>query len=390
MNNQNLESTWAYHNATKHSYWSVRNSSHFLDWENQPLPFKIYSTLEPIPLPDPREQPIEMPALEAVSGLKAQSEGDCIPDLKTLAQILYFSAGITKRKPYPGGEIYFRAAACTGALYETELYLACGDLPNLEAGLYHFSVHDLALRRLRHGDYRGILIQASGDEPAIPHSPVIIVCTGTYWRNAWKYRDRTYRHFFWDSGTILANLLAVSYALHVPARIVLGFVDEAVNRLLDLDTNREVALSLIPLGHVSMQPPVAPGEIVPLNLKTAPLSRQEVDYPAMRKIHEASTLTNIEEVRAWRDETPRGSAPEPVGRLFPLQPLNREEISYDPIHRVILRRGSTREFARKSISFKQLSTMLYRATQGILADFLEPSGVQLNNLYLIVHAVEGL
>jgi SagB-type dehydrogenase family enzyme len=34
--------------------------------------------------------------------------------------------------------------------------------------------------------------------------------------------------------------------------------------------------------------------------------------------------------------------------------------------------------------------VLDRATRGIPADFLDPTGTQLNNLYLIVHAVEGL
>jgi SagB-type dehydrogenase family enzyme len=62
----------------------------------------------------------------------------------------------------------------------------------------------------------------------------------------------------------------------------------------------------------------------------------------------------------------------------------------DPIEQVILRRGSSRQFARTAISLNQLSTMLDRATRGIPADFLNPFGSQLNHLYLIVHAVEGL
>jgi len=62
----------------------------------------------------------------------------------------------------------------------------------------------------------------------------------------------------------------------------------------------------------------------------------------------------------------------------------------DPIEQVILRRGSSRQFARTPISLTQLSTLLDRATRGIPADFLNPFGSQLNHLYLIVHAVEGL
>ena len=62
----------------------------------------------------------------------------------------------------------------------------------------------------------------------------------------------------------------------------------------------------------------------------------------------------------------------------------------DTIEQVILRRGSTRRFARKPITFAQLSTILERATRGIPADFLAPLGAQLNQLYLVVNAVEGL
>src|SRR5919202_3795457 len=41
----------AYHTATSHSLESVRSGRHVLDWPNQPLPFKIYTSLEPRPLP---------------------------------------------------------------------------------------------------------------------------------------------------------------------------------------------------------------------------------------------------------------------------------------------------------------------------------------------------
>src|SRR5215470_14889879 len=224
---------WAYHDATKHSFWSVRNNAHFLDWPNKPLPFKIYTTLDPIELP--REvPPLDMPALEAISKQAAETDGEAIPDLKDLAQILYYSAGITRIKQYAGGEIMFRAASCTGALYEIDLYLVCGDLfskgsvraINLEAGVYHFSPHDFSLRRLRRGDYRGVIARATAQEPSVTRAPVTIICTGTYWRNAWKYQARTYRHFGWDNGAMLANLLATATALNLPARVVMGFVDE--------------------------------------------------------------------------------------------------------------------------------------------------------------------
>jgi SagB-type dehydrogenase family enzyme len=62
----------------------------------------------------------------------------------------------------------------------------------------------------------------------------------------------------------------------------------------------------------------------------------------------------------------------------------------EPIEQVILRRGSSRKFARTAITLEQLSTLLERATRGVPADFLDRMGSQLNHLYLMVHAVEGL
>jgi SagB-type dehydrogenase family enzyme len=386
--NRNLEAAWTYHDATKHSYASIRANSHFLDWANQPMPFKVYPALEPLRLPGEVRQ-TGVAALSAISeSIPAQT--NAVPDLEAVAQLLYLSAGITRKRDYPGGEIYFRAAACTGALYEVELYLVCGELANLEAGIYHFAAAEFGLRRLRAGDYRGVLLETTGGHFAVAHAPLTIICTCTYWRNAWKYQARTYRHFGWDNGTLLANLLAVATALGLPATVVCGFVDVSVNRLLDVDPHREVAFSLVALGHVADLPPQSPAETSPLGLETVPLSRREVDYPLMREMHGASSLDSAEEVGKWRVESPVTNFPPPAGPLVPLQPLSDTEMPRDPVEQVVLRRGSSRKFARTPIKLAQLSTMLERATRGVPADFLDPPGTQLNDLYLIVHAVEGL
>ena len=158
--NHNLEAAWSYHNGTKHSYASIRSNPHFLDWDNQPLPFKVYPALEPLSLPREVRQ-TGVAALSAIAE-SVRQEANAAPDLGALAQLLYLSAGITRHRKYPGGEIYFRAAACTGALYEVELYVVCGDLAGLEAGLYHFAPAEFALRRLRAGDYRGVLAKSAG------------------------------------------------------------------------------------------------------------------------------------------------------------------------------------------------------------------------------------
>ena len=398
MKNRELQSAWSYHDGTKHSYQSIRTNAHYLDWEIQPIPFKIYSKLEPIPLPQHLSSS-GTAALSAIASKSAEPDSHEVLTCETLAEILYLSAGITKRRKYPGGEILYRAAACTGALYHIDLYIVCGDLSGLKAGVYHFGPDDFALRRLRAGDYRPILIRASGKETSVANASVIVVFVSTYWRNAWKYQSRAYRHCYWDSGTILANLLGAAAAYNVATKIVLGFVDASVNQLLSLDAEREASLTLVALGKTPVVPSVPSPEIESLTIETVPLSKSEVDYPAIRTMHEASSLETEEEVGAWRKQTPIAPVPETEGstlssdskgRIFPLRSLGDDEISRDTIEKVILRRGSTRQFSNDSISFSQLSTMLVRATRGIPADIFKTRASPMNDLYLIVNAVDDL
>src|SRR5438876_772062 len=113
-----------YHDLTAHSPDSVRASGHELDWENKPFPFKVYTDIPGLHLP--REiDVLATPALAAIGG-----EGAAPPaglTLAALTSLLYYMAGVTKRKTYPGGgEVLFRAAASTGALYQTEVYVVAG------------------------------------------------------------------------------------------------------------------------------------------------------------------------------------------------------------------------------------------------------------------------
>lgn len=385
MTERDVTAAWRYHNATKHSYWSVRLEGHQLDWANEPLPFKLYRGLEPIPLPRDLHA-TDVPCLEALASAEYPAEKE-VPDLPTLASLLYFSAGITKRVRYPGGEIYFRAAACTGALYHIDLYLVCGDLPGLSAGVYHFGPHDFALRRLRAGDYRAVLVDAAGQEPTVAAAPAVLVFASTFWRNAWKYRARAYRHCFWDSGTILANLLAMAAAHRLPAKVVLGFADGQVDHLLGLDGRREASLFMVALGRGT--PPAGTPQVPALSLETVPLSAREVEYDEIVRMHQATSLADGDEAARWRGEPPPMPLPPPSGRLYPLAPLPLSPS--EPTEAVVLRRGSTRRFDRGgSISFAELSAVVHCATRGIPADFLPSRGLGLNRLFLIVNAVDGL
>jgi SagB-type dehydrogenase family enzyme len=57
---------------------------------------------------------------------------------------------------------------------------------------------------------------------------------------------------------------------------------------------------------------------------------------------------------------------------------------------VIARRGSARRFEEHPITIEGLATMLTIATRPVPLDVLRPDAPRLNDVYLIVHAVDGL
>jgi len=387
VSNRDTEAALRYHEQTKHSPYSVRVDQHYLDWSIQPRPFKLYEGLEPIQLP--RDLIESESSLLSLLPRIQPEQPRSRPSLKDVAQLLFFSAGITKKKSYPGGEILFRAASCTGALYEINLYLVCAELNGLAAGVYHFDPRDFCLYCLRPGDHRQIVASACAGKESAAAASLTVISTGTYWRNAWKYRARTYRHFGWDNGTLLANLLTMCTARRLPAQLILGFLDGEINRLLDLDTDREVALSIVGVGEGEENLP-APPKVTPLGLRTLPLSEIEVDYPEMRKMHGFTLLESRQEAAEWRGDAPASVPPKKGGRIFDLDLDDFHSLSQESPERAIRRRGSSRSFTHKALSYKQFSSLLHTCAQGIPADFLGLPGSSINNWYLIVNSVEGL
>jgi SagB-type dehydrogenase family enzyme len=404
--NGDLGTARAFHNATK--YVAVRdeagneqfkmgtppdveNSIWQEDWSLEPFPFKIYETLDPLPIP--REYaPSAMPALEAIARAGTEPVGERVPDRAALARIALLSNGLLNRQrtSQSGAVIEFRTAGGTGARYHLELYFVCGDLVDLPAGVYHYAAHDHSLRLLRAGDYRGALVAATGDEPAVAHAPAIMAMTSTFWRNAWRYKGRAYRHTFWDGGTSLSHALAVAASLELPTELVLGFADAEVNALLDIDGEREATIALAAIGRTGDMPPTAP-ETRPLDYPTRAISPREVTFPIIPMMHGASALATGTEAAAWRAEPLRRTPLEPQGALIPLQPLPAAELPPARIEEIIVRRRSTRHYNTDvAIPFAAFSTLLDRSSRGVAADCLAPDALPLHDQYLIVNGVEGL
>src|SRR5499427_3290348 len=259
-----------YHDLSKHR--RGRRLGGRMDPANRPLPFKVYRDVPLLPFAESWDTLTE-PATEALSGQGPLTRRQ--PTRADVERVCRFSNGVLRWRQaswLPGGRMAFRAAPCTGALYHIELYLACTDIEGLPAGLYQYCARDSGFRRLRGGDWRAVLIEAAAGEMATAEAPAVLLMTSTFWRNAWKYGARAYRHTYWDGGVVLANALAAAQALQLRATVVMGFVDAAVNALIDIEPDREAAIAMVPLGEgaPAPRPRAAPPER--LGLVTEPLS----------------------------------------------------------------------------------------------------------------------
>lgn len=363
-----------YHEASKHSPASVRAASRPLDWPNKPYPYKEYQAdLPSLDLVTPAGS-LGVSALDAIAG---RGPGSPRPlDAGLLARILNEGAGALRKRVVSGTQVIeFRTYASAGGLYPVEVYAVTGALDGVGAGLYHYHPRRRALVRLRDGDHRGSLVQATAAEPAVAEAPLTLALTGIPWRTAWKYRSRGFRHLYWDAGMILANLLALCTAAGLPARVILGFDDDAVAQLLGLDGMGEFPLCLLSIGAGSPGPPAA--AIPPLDLPARPLSRNQITYPEILAA-QASGCLGAGAVAAWR-RPPAPPAPAPGVGPGP----------GDLLEAVIRRRGSARSFDRTPIPTATLATILDRATRGIPADYA-PGGSRLVTPFLIANRVQGL
>src|SRR5262249_16687687 len=371
-NNRDINVAIAYHESTKHSYTSVRSSAYMLDWRNRPLPYKIYPGAGTLALP----RDLSLPSISTLSVLRRCSEAPHHLHPETVTRLLFCAGGLTKRANVGGEDYHFRAAASAGALYPVEIYLAAGEIEGIEPGLYHFLPADLKLHGLRRGDWRPYLAGYTSST-ALPRAGAVLIMTSIFWRSTWKYRARAYRYCFWDTGTILANLLAAANADALNTEIITAFNDRPVEELLEVDGDREgiVCLVAIGQGQAESKSPL----LTRMESESIPLSGQEVVYDDLVRLRRASCLS-VEEVAAVSQAQFSPRQLESSSESTTFIPLDDETSA--GLGETILRRGSTRLFARRSISAEELATILTTSNLDANKDF-----GSLTETYLIVNAV---
>ena len=339
-----------YHRETSYDRYDM--SGHYLDWANQPAVFKDYEGIEPLQLP--REAALPKRSLSSL--MKEREENDGPLDITALSRILLLTNSLTAKARQPGGDFYYRSAASAGALYPTELYVAACGMHGLEDGLYHFAIHRHGLHRLRQGDFTSHILEVT--QKRKDRAPKLtFFLTAILFRSAWKYRARSYRYHLLDTGHVAENLALALKAEGLPVDLSYDFDDQRVNRFLGIDETREVTLAVARVFRNGTAPESMQEDVPELSeaaREASVVSAKEVDYPAIRAMHQAGadivrgTITEAEMVQNL------GVAPEGWIKIEG-PPAWPETLDYPD---ALFQRRSRRNFVKKALSREKITGFL--------------------------------
>jgi len=207
------------HEATKLSFLSVQIDPNYVDATTQPVPFKRYPKFFrrfPLDLENPTHS------------------------------FLHFTSAITFQKMYREGAYSLRVNPSAGALYPTEIYVQIRGIKGILDGIYHLEVETNSLTliyELIDDGLEGYLL----DNRLIKGCIFLVSCV--YFRSSWKYKNRSLRYCFLDSGHHLGAIEASAYAHDRTTQILFDFDQLELNDDLGLE-NQEFVTAAIIVGEV--------------------------------------------------------------------------------------------------------------------------------------------
>ena len=300
--------------------------------------------------------PLPRADLFALYGPEPRRESNVV-DLETLSRMLLLTYTLTSRVDRPGGMFYFRSAASAGALYPTEIYVMSKGMKDLDPGLYHFSIAQHRLVKLREGEFSGSVKDIIHEKLA-GGSPLTFFLTAIFFRSAWKYRDRSYRYHLLDTGHVLENLALSLKALGYAFDITFDFDDPAVNGLLGLDDNLEVALAVCRVKGVLDQD----ARLEPLMIEDLPetvkgashVSPVESQPSAVQAVHTAGYERILSNNTDFNMRAALGIAPE-AWESVPLKSIPGTTLWYPD---AVFRRRSSRNFIAEAMPISSFGRLL--------------------------------
>jgi SagB-type dehydrogenase family enzyme len=409
-----LDVVMRYHQETKHHFFRYARSLGYMDWANQPDPFRRYEGSPLIALP--RLKPDDAPLSPLYEDLYRPGAMASAPvTIRTLSRFFEYSLAISAWKQ--AGEVRWalRTNPSSGNLHPTEGYLLIDKVPGLLPfpGLYHYTAkeHALELRAELPKESFTSLLQG------FPPNAFLVGFTSVNWRETWKYGERAFRYCQHDVGHAIGSARIAAQTQGWRMLVLDGLADDTVAALLGVDrpenfegVEREHPDCLAVVWPADQAADLATGKTISLPLSLAPVREltQHIWHGKANRLSRDDPVQweylNQVEVASWKSSTeqrvvelnhdspsmktlinPSADAP----NIYPSQPRAGQ---------VIRQRRSALAFDGKtSISVGSFFTMLARVMPRVDRDLCrrpmpwdvlpwEPA----IHLALFVHRVDGL
>ena len=220
-----------YHERSTHHPGRYARGPGFLDWANQPDPFRTYAGAPVVELPLAGE------GLPASWG-DIHRPGAVSPrplDRASLGAFLELALGITAWKEHGGARWALRSNPSSGNLHPTEGYLLVGAADGISPGLHHYLSRDHVLEQRWAPTATATLARLSSS------GAFVLGLASIHWREAWKYGERAFRYCQHDVGHALGAVRNAAAVLGWSARLLETPGDDDVSALLGLDRRSDFA-----------------------------------------------------------------------------------------------------------------------------------------------------
>ena len=219
-----------YHEATKHQFQRYARSAGYMDWQNQPNPFRFYENTPGISLPFLKQDPNV-----AHKDLYRRSDRPSQPfNLYNIAGFLELSLGLSAWKSTPGNRWSLRINPSSGNLHPTEAHLILPQLDKLSGGVYHYNplMHVLEQRfEVLPEIWKSIVSHFQTDG-------FLVALSSIFWREAWKYGERAFRYCNHDVGHALAGMSLAAGLYGWRLTYLNALSDEDIQTILGFDRTR--------------------------------------------------------------------------------------------------------------------------------------------------------
>jgi SagB-type dehydrogenase family enzyme len=185
-----------YHEETKHHYDRYARSSGYMDWENQPNPFRFYEDTKSFGLPFLKKDP----SAQYADLYRRDNNSPQGFSIANIAGFLELSLGLSAWKAAGKSQWSLRINPSSGNLHPTEAHLILPRVDGLDDGIYHYNP-------LLHALEQRAVIDATIGEDMASHfgcPGFIIGFSSIFWRESWKYGERAFRYCNHDIGHALA------------------------------------------------------------------------------------------------------------------------------------------------------------------------------------------